>query len=73
VDMALLKMDEIRKMSDAELREELRELGIDLLRERTKIAAGGALENPGRVKEIRRTIARIKTVLRERRGGHGSL
>ncbi|HEX59692.1 MAG TPA: 50S ribosomal protein L29 [Methanomicrobia archaeon] len=71
--MAILKMDEIRKMSDAELREELRELSMELLRERTKIAAGGALENPGRVREIRRTIARIKTVLEERRRAHGSL
>ncbi|MDF2957333.1 MAG: Ribosomal protein L29 [Candidatus Alkanophagales archaeon MCA70_species_1] len=71
--MAILRMDEIRKMSDAELREELRELSMELLRERTKIAAGGALENPGRVREIRRTIARIKTVLEERRRAHGSL
>ncbi|MHC1579570.1 MAG: 50S ribosomal protein L29, partial [Candidatus Alkanophagales archaeon] len=59
--------------SDAELREELRELSMELLRERTKIAAGGALENPGRVREIRRTIARIKTVLGERRRAHGGL
>ena len=28
-------------------------------------AAGGAPENPGRIKELRRTIARIKTIQRE--------
>ncbi|MCK4398981.1 MAG: 50S ribosomal protein L29, partial [Methanophagales archaeon] len=43
-------------------KEELESLRMDLMRERGIIATGGAPENPGRVREIRRTIARIKTV-----------
>jgi len=60
--MSILKMDEIRRMGEKERREELDSLMKDLLRERGMIATGGSPENPGRVGEIRRTIARIKTV-----------
>ncbi len=60
--MSIFRIDEIRKMSEKERKEELESLMTDLLRERGVIATGGALENPGRLKEIRRTIAKIKTV-----------
>jgi large subunit ribosomal protein L29 len=60
--MSIFRIDEIRKMSEKERKEELESLMTDLLRERGLIATGGAQENPGRVREIRRTIAKIKTV-----------
>ncbi len=60
--MSIFRIDEIRKMSERERKEELERLRMDLMRERGIIATGGAPENPGRVREIRRTIARIKTV-----------
>ena len=63
--MSIFRIDEIRKMSEKERKEELESLMTDLLRERGVIATGGALENPGRLREIRRTIAKIKTVERE--------
>ena len=63
--MSIFRIEEIRKMSEKERKEELESLMTDLLRERGVIATGGALENPGRLKEIRRTIAKIKTVERE--------
>jgi len=63
--MSILKMEEIRRMSEKERRGELDSLMKDLLRERGMIATGGSPENPGRVGEIKRTIARIKTVQRE--------
>ncbi|MCK4475219.1 MAG: 50S ribosomal protein L29 [Methanophagales archaeon] len=63
--MSIFRIEEIRKMSEKERKEELESLMTDLMRERGVIATGGAPENPGRVGEIRRTIARIKTVERE--------
>ncbi|MCW3138815.1 MAG: 50S ribosomal protein L29 [Methanophagales archaeon] len=60
--MSIFRIDEIRKMSEKERMDELESLMTDLMRERGIIAMGGAPENPGRVREIRRTIARIKTV-----------
>ncbi len=70
--MGILKSDEIRKMSDVELLEELEKLQMDLIRERGIIATGGAPENPGRIREIKRTIARIKTIMHERREREGT-
>jgi large subunit ribosomal protein L29 len=63
--MSIFRIDEIRRMNEKERNEELESLLKDLLRERGVIATGGSPDNPGRVGEIRRTIARIKTVQRE--------
>lgn len=63
--MAILKPDEIRDMNIEELRAKLDELRSELARERAIAAAGGSLENPGRLRELRRTIARIKTIMVE--------
>jgi len=63
--MAILRTDEIRKMTLNERREELDKFKAELIRERAIASAGGAPESPGRIGEIRRTIARIKTIQRE--------
>ncbi len=63
--MSLFRIEEIRRMSGKERNEELESLTKELLHERGIIATGGSPDNPGRVGEIRRTIARIKTVQRE--------
>jgi large subunit ribosomal protein L29 len=65
--MAIFRIDEIRNMSEEEITEELHKLESDLVRERGIVTAGGAPEKPGRIRDIRRTIARIKTVQRERK------
>ena len=63
--MAILHVDEVRNMNQNERQEELDKLTMELIRERAISSAGGAPENPGRIKEIRRTIARIKTIQKE--------
>jgi large subunit ribosomal protein L29 len=63
--MAILYTEEIRDMTPAEREAELEELETELLNAKAVQAAGGAPDNPGRIKELRRTIARIKTVQRE--------
>ncbi len=65
--MAIFKIEEIRNMSEEEITEELQKLESELIRERGIVTAGGAPEKPGRIKDVRRTIARIKTVQRERK------
>ena len=65
--MAIFKIDEIRNMSEEEITEELQKLESELIRERGIVTAGGAPEKPGRIKDIRKTIARIKTIQRERK------
>ncbi|GAA0311119.1 50S ribosomal protein L29 [Halarchaeum salinum] len=63
--MAILRTQEIRDMTPAEREAELDEIETELLNEKAVKAAGGAPENPGRIGELRRTVARIKTIQRE--------
>ncbi len=63
--MAILYTEEIRDMTPPERQAELEELETELLNAKAIKAAGGAPENPGRLGELRRTIARIKTIQRE--------
>lgn len=63
--MAILRSDDIRGMSDEKRQEKLDDLRLELSKERGQIAVGGFPEDPGRIKEIRRTIARIKTIMQE--------
>lgn len=60
----MMKMDEIRKMSREEKLKKLEELRLELMKLRTQ-AAMGTLDNPGKIRVIRKTIARILTALRE--------
>jgi len=63
--MTILHVEEIRDMTPAEREAELEDLETELMQDNAVKAAGGAPENPGRIKELRRTIARIKTIQRE--------
>jgi large subunit ribosomal protein L29 len=63
--MAILKINEIRAMTIDERADEFETLKNELVRERALTSAGGSPENPGRIGEIRRTIARIKTIQHE--------
>jgi large subunit ribosomal protein L29 len=63
--MAILHPAEIRDMTPPERQAELEELETELLNAKAVKAAGGMPENPGRIKELRRTIARIKTIQAE--------
>ncbi|MGZ4936111.1 MAG: 50S ribosomal protein L29 [Halobacteriota archaeon] len=63
--MAILRSEEIRKMKPDERQKQRDDLTAELLRERALVSAGGAPENPGKSKELRRTIARIHTIIAE--------
>lgn len=63
--MPILRVSEIRKMSNEERERRLMELRTELMRARTIVKAGGALDNPSRIRELRRAIARILTVMNE--------
>jgi len=63
--MAILYAEEIRDMTAAEREVELEELETELLNLKALQAAGGVPENPSELKELRRTIARMKTIQTE--------
>ncbi|MEM1657657.1 MAG: 50S ribosomal protein L29 [Candidatus Jordarchaeales archaeon] len=61
------KIKEIRSWSDEELKKKLDELRAEQLNLRMIKLLGGSIENPARIRNIRRTIARILTVINERK------
>ena len=63
--MALLRTKEIRAMDPAGRLKKLDELRGDLMHERGIAAMGGAPVSPGKIRAIRRSIARILTIIRE--------
>jgi large subunit ribosomal protein L29 len=56
-------------MSNEEMLERLKEFRAELARARATAAAGGSLENPARIGELKRTIARILTIVKEKQRG----
>lgn len=60
--MPILRNKEIRDMPHADREKRLSELQTELMRLKTMVKAGGSVENPARVRELRKTIARIKTI-----------
>jgi large subunit ribosomal protein L29 len=61
-----MKKKEVRKKSDAELDKLLKELRLELMKEKGNVEMGGNVKNPGRIRTIRKTIARILTLKTER-------
>ena len=61
-----MKIEKIREMSSEDLNKELSELKTELFKLRFNLATNG-LDNPMKIKEVRRDIAKINTVLTERK------
>ena len=62
----MMKINKIREMSSPELEKELGELKSELFKLRFSLATNG-LDNPMKIKEVRKDIAKINTVLTERK------
>ena len=67
--MPILRMKEIDTMSSEERTKKLSELRAELARLRTMVRAGGAVENPARIRGLRKTIAQILTIQTEKKLG----
>ena len=63
-----MKATDIRKMTPDQLDDELVKLKKEQFNLRFQ-RASGQLENTARVREVRRTIARIMTIARQKRSG----
>jgi len=61
----ILRMREIRYMNAQQRKYQLKKLQKDLAVLRAGIATGGSLEKPTKVKQVKKTIARILTVMKE--------
>ena len=64
--MAILRLKDIRDMSYEQRKEKINELRTELARLKTMVEAGGSIDNPTQIREIRKTIARLLTVESEK-------
>jgi large subunit ribosomal protein L29 len=67
--MAILRLKDIRDMSSDQRMAKVNEFRTELARLRTMIAAGGSIDNPSQIRELRKTIARILTIEAEEKRG----
>jgi len=65
-----MKAKEVRQMSEKELNTQLLDLKAELFNLRFQLATG-QLDNPLRISSVRKDIARVKTIVRERELGLG--
>ena len=61
----MIKMSEIRNLSVEDLKAKLKDLKSELFNLRFQLAVN-QLENPMRIKAVRKDIARVQTVIREK-------
>ena len=60
-----MKTSEIRKMSKEDINKKITEIKTELFDLRMKQATGN-LEKPARLRELRKQVAKMKTIIRER-------
>jgi len=63
--LPIVRAGDVREMSQEERQQKIIELKTELSKIRTLIKAGGSIENPGRVKALKKAIAKIETVENE--------
>ena len=61
-----MKISKIREMSSPDLEKELGELKQELFKLRFSLATNG-LDNPNKIREVKKDIARVNTILTERK------
>ena len=64
-----LRSSEIRDMSNDERKKQLLELRSELMNEKGIASMGGQPNSPGRMRALKRQIARIETIIREKKVG----
>jgi large subunit ribosomal protein L29 len=64
-----MKVNEIRDLTTEEIIKKIEEYKEELFNLRFK-QANGSLEKPSRIRDLRKTIARMKTIIRERELGN---
>lgn len=65
--MVAIRLKEIRGMTNEQKNSKFDELRLELMKLRTTVRAGGKVENPGRIRLLKRTIAQILTIQNEER------
>jgi large subunit ribosomal protein L29 len=65
--MAIMKTKQIRETKGEDLAKRLNELKLELSKEMSNVKMGRPIKNAGRIRELRKTIARINTIVHEKK------
>jgi len=66
-----VKAKELRSLKLEDLNKQLQELKLELMKELSNVKMGRPVKNPGKIKEIKKKIARILTIKRELKAREG--
>ena len=61
-----MKFKELKIMGKAELNEKMSQLEMDLIKANAQVATGTTPKSPGQLKQIKKSIARIKSIMAEK-------
>lgn len=64
--MAFMRKKDIRKLEDKELEKKMNEMRLELAKQRASVKIGASVTSPGRIRELRKTVARGLTIKKER-------
>ena len=64
----LKAVQKLRELSDEELKKKISEIRLELMKELGNVKMRRPVKNPGRIRNLRRTLARLLTIKREREG-----
>ncbi|HDD71501.1 MAG TPA: 50S ribosomal protein L29 [Candidatus Aenigmarchaeota archaeon] len=64
--MAILKARQIREMKLEEIERKISELRLELMKEMANVKMRRPIKNPGKIRELKRTIARLLTIKKEK-------
>jgi len=63
--MAIIRFKDALKLNKKDLASKMLELKRELMRYQSQVASGTAPENPGKIREIRRTLAKLVSIARK--------
>ena len=63
--MPVVRLEDIRDMTPEQRKKKIEEIKTELSKLRTLINAGGSVENPSRIKVLKKAVAKIETVIHE--------
>jgi large subunit ribosomal protein L29 len=64
--MAIMRKKDIRKLEGKELERKMNEMRLELAKQRASVKIGATVTSPGRIRELRKTVARGLTIKKER-------
>lgn len=65
--MAIIRKKSMRKLEEKELDKKLTDMRLELAKQKASVKIGATVSSPGRIREMRKTIARSLTIKNERR------